>query len=93
MSTNKYPYINHMNILYDSMQLIDVPSLVKKCTPFRQIKISGISTRTNKWKGQGVRDRAWRRMLCFGSSVFLVPGSGRAGSIISELKGGSSAWF
>ncbi|MCI0708619.1 MAG: hypothetical protein L0154_00500 [Chloroflexi bacterium] len=32
MSDQKYPYVNHMNILYDSLQLIDVPSLVEQCT-------------------------------------------------------------
>ena len=32
MSNNKYPYVNHMNILYGAMQLIDVESLVNKCT-------------------------------------------------------------
>ena len=32
MKDEKYPYVNHLNILYDSLQLIDVPSLVKKCT-------------------------------------------------------------
>ena len=32
MSDEKYPYVNHMNILYDSLQLIDIQSLVEKCT-------------------------------------------------------------
>jgi mannose-6-phosphate isomerase-like protein (cupin superfamily) len=32
MSEKKYPYVNHMNILYDPFQLIDIPSLVEKCT-------------------------------------------------------------
>ena len=32
MNKKKYPYVNHMNILHDSLELIDVPSLVKKCT-------------------------------------------------------------
>ncbi len=32
MSDEKYPYVNHMNILHDSLQLIDVPSLVSNCT-------------------------------------------------------------
>ncbi|MBN1315594.1 MAG: cupin domain-containing protein [Anaerolineales bacterium] len=27
-----YPYVNHMNILYDSLQLVDIPALVEKCT-------------------------------------------------------------
>ena len=32
MSDKKYPYVNHMNILYDALQLVDVPALVGKCT-------------------------------------------------------------
>jgi mannose-6-phosphate isomerase-like protein (cupin superfamily) len=32
MSEKKYPYVNHMNILCDALQLIDVPALVEKCT-------------------------------------------------------------
>ena len=32
MSNHQYPYVNQMDILHDSMQLIDVPSLVEKCT-------------------------------------------------------------
>ncbi len=32
MSDEKFPYVNHMNILYDPLQLIDVQSLVEKCT-------------------------------------------------------------
>ncbi len=32
MSDKKYPYVNHMNILYDSLQLIDVQALVEQCT-------------------------------------------------------------
>lgn len=32
MSTPKYPYVNHMNILYDPLQLIDIHSLVENCT-------------------------------------------------------------
>lgn len=32
MKDEKYPYVNHMNILHDSLQLIDVPSLAEKCT-------------------------------------------------------------
>lgn len=32
MNENKYPYVNLMNILYDSLQLIDVDLLVEKCT-------------------------------------------------------------
>jgi len=32
VSDKKYPYVTHMNILYDSSQLIDVQALVEKCT-------------------------------------------------------------
>jgi mannose-6-phosphate isomerase-like protein (cupin superfamily) len=32
MGDKKYPYKNHMNILYDALQLVDVPALVEKCT-------------------------------------------------------------
>jgi mannose-6-phosphate isomerase-like protein (cupin superfamily) len=32
MSDEKYPYVNHMNILHDPLQLIDIQSLVNKCT-------------------------------------------------------------
>ena len=32
MSSNKFPYVNHMNILHDSRELIDVQSLVERCT-------------------------------------------------------------
>lgn len=32
MADEQYPYVNHMNILFDSLQLIDIPLLVKKCT-------------------------------------------------------------
>ncbi len=32
MNHKKYPYVNHMNILHGSLQLIDVQSLVEKCT-------------------------------------------------------------
>jgi mannose-6-phosphate isomerase-like protein (cupin superfamily) len=32
MSEQKYPYINHMNILYEPLQLIDIQSLVAQCT-------------------------------------------------------------
>jgi mannose-6-phosphate isomerase-like protein (cupin superfamily) len=32
MSDEKYPYVNHMNILHEPLQLIDVQSLVDKCT-------------------------------------------------------------
>jgi mannose-6-phosphate isomerase-like protein (cupin superfamily) len=32
MSKEKYPYVNHLNILHDSLQLIDIHSLVNQCT-------------------------------------------------------------
>jgi mannose-6-phosphate isomerase-like protein (cupin superfamily) len=32
MGNEEHPYVNHMNILHDSLELIDIPSLVKKCT-------------------------------------------------------------
>jgi mannose-6-phosphate isomerase-like protein (cupin superfamily) len=32
MSDEKYPYVNHMNILHDPLQLIDIQPLVEKCT-------------------------------------------------------------
>jgi mannose-6-phosphate isomerase-like protein (cupin superfamily) len=32
MSNEEYPYINHMNILHDALQVIDIQSLVEKCT-------------------------------------------------------------
>jgi mannose-6-phosphate isomerase-like protein (cupin superfamily) len=32
MSNEKYPYVNHMNILYKPLQLIDIQSLVDQCT-------------------------------------------------------------
>jgi mannose-6-phosphate isomerase-like protein (cupin superfamily) len=32
MSDKEYPYINHMNILYEPLQLIDIQSLVDACT-------------------------------------------------------------
>ncbi len=32
MTNNHYPYVNHMNILYVPLQLIDIQSLVEKCT-------------------------------------------------------------
>ena len=32
MSDKDYPYVNHMNVLYDALQLIDIPLLVEKCT-------------------------------------------------------------
>jgi mannose-6-phosphate isomerase-like protein (cupin superfamily) len=32
MSDGKYPYVNHMNILHDPLQLIDIQSIVDTCT-------------------------------------------------------------
>ena len=32
MSDQNYPYVNHMNILYDPLQIIDIQSLVEQCT-------------------------------------------------------------
>ncbi len=32
MSDEKYPYVNHMNILHDPLQLIDIQNLVNECT-------------------------------------------------------------
>jgi len=32
MNDKEYPYVNHMNILHDSLEIIDISSLVKKCT-------------------------------------------------------------
>ena len=32
MSEANYPYVNHMNILYEPLQLIDIRSLVAQCT-------------------------------------------------------------
>jgi len=32
VSDEKYPYVNHMNILHDPLQLIDVQNLVNDCT-------------------------------------------------------------
>jgi len=32
MGDKKYPYVNHMNILCDALELVDVPSLVEGCT-------------------------------------------------------------
>ena len=32
MSDKKYPYVNHMNLLHEPLELIDIPSLVKACT-------------------------------------------------------------
>ena len=32
MTEQKYPYVNHMNILYGPLQVIDIQSLVVRCT-------------------------------------------------------------
>ncbi len=32
MRDKKYPYVNHMNILCEALQLIDIPTLVERCT-------------------------------------------------------------
>ena len=32
MTASNYPYVNHMNILYRPLQLIDVQTLVDQCT-------------------------------------------------------------
>jgi mannose-6-phosphate isomerase-like protein (cupin superfamily) len=32
MNDKEYPYVNHMNILYEPLQLIDIQSLVEACT-------------------------------------------------------------
>lgn len=32
MPDEKYTYVNHMNLLHDALERIDVPSLVEKCT-------------------------------------------------------------
>jgi mannose-6-phosphate isomerase-like protein (cupin superfamily) len=32
MNDKAYPYVNHMNILYGPLQLIDIQSLVEACT-------------------------------------------------------------
>ena len=32
MNDEKYPYVNHMNILHKSLELIDIKSLVSQCT-------------------------------------------------------------
>jgi mannose-6-phosphate isomerase-like protein (cupin superfamily) len=32
MREKNYPYVNHMNILYDPLQIIDIQSLVDQCT-------------------------------------------------------------
>ena len=32
MSDEKYPYVNHMNVLYGPLQSIDIQSLVDQCT-------------------------------------------------------------
>ena len=32
MSDKEYPYVNHMNLLHEPLELIDIPCLVKACT-------------------------------------------------------------
>lgn len=32
MNAEDYPYVNRMNILYEPLQLIDIPQLVEQCT-------------------------------------------------------------
>jgi mannose-6-phosphate isomerase-like protein (cupin superfamily) len=32
LNESEYPYVNHMNILHDSLQLIDIKSLVRACS-------------------------------------------------------------
>jgi mannose-6-phosphate isomerase-like protein (cupin superfamily) len=32
LNAKEYPYVNNMNILHDSLETIDIPSLVKNCT-------------------------------------------------------------
>lgn len=32
MSEESYPYVNHMNVLFEPLQRIDIPSLVAACT-------------------------------------------------------------
>ena len=32
MNEKAFPYVNHMNVLFESLQRIDVPSLVAECT-------------------------------------------------------------
>jgi mannose-6-phosphate isomerase-like protein (cupin superfamily) len=32
MDEQKYPYVNHMNVLHGPLQIVDVPDLVKACT-------------------------------------------------------------
>lgn len=32
MVTDKYSYVNHLNILHDPLQLIDIQSLIEACT-------------------------------------------------------------
>jgi len=32
VDNDKFPYVNHMNVLFESMQLIDIQALVEKCT-------------------------------------------------------------
>ncbi len=32
MSKDDYPYVNHMNVLHGALEIVDVPSLVRRCT-------------------------------------------------------------
>src|SRR5512144_506317 len=32
MGSNDYPYVNHMNIYYPPLEVVDVPALVAACT-------------------------------------------------------------
>jgi len=32
LSNEQFPYVQHMNILHNPLELIDIPALVKKCT-------------------------------------------------------------
>ncbi len=32
MSKGQYPYVNHMNLLHNPLELIDIPQLVRDCT-------------------------------------------------------------
>jgi len=31
-SPDEYPYVNHMNIKFEALEMVDVPSLVSSCT-------------------------------------------------------------
>ena len=49
MSDEKYPYVNHMNILYDPLELIDIKSLVDQCTD--QWYNQTLCQATTQWSG------------------------------------------